>query len=70
VGILPRAPAGFSFLFVMIDTFIKWMEAMPVTNSTQETTVKFLQSIIYRFGILERALTDNRTQFKGAKFVR
>jgi hypothetical protein len=70
VGVLPRAPGGFRFLFVGIDTFTKWMEATPVVNITQETSVKFLQSIIYRFGVLKRVLTDNGTQFKGAKFLR
>jgi hypothetical protein len=69
VDILPRAPGGFRFLFITIDTFTKWMDAMPVVNITQEAVVKFLQSIIYRFGIPRRVLT-NRTQFKGAKFVR
>jgi transposase InsO family protein len=44
------------------------MEATPVVNITQEATVKFLQSIIYRFGVRKRVLTDNGTQFKGAKF--
>jgi transposase InsO family protein len=32
VGILLRAPGGFRFLFVGIDTFTKWMEATPVVN--------------------------------------
>jgi hypothetical protein len=64
VDILPRAPEGFRFLFVVIDTFIKWMEAMPVANIIQEVAVKFLQSIIYRFSIPRRVLTDNGTQFK------
>jgi hypothetical protein len=32
--ILPRAPGGFRFLFVAIDTFTKWMEAMPVVSIT------------------------------------
>jgi transposase InsO family protein len=44
------------------------MEATPVVNITQEAAVKFLQSIIYRFGVPKRVLMDNRTQFKGAKF--
>jgi transposase InsO family protein len=70
VGILPRAPGDIIFLFVAIDTFTKWMEAMPTVNITQEAAVKFLQSIIYRFGIPRRVLTDNGTQFKGAKFIR
>jgi hypothetical protein len=33
VGILPRAPGGFRYLF-RVDTFIKWMEAMPAVNIT------------------------------------
>jgi hypothetical protein len=61
MGILPRAPGGFRFLFVAINTLTKWMEAMPVVNIMQEAAVKFLQSIIYRFGIPRRVLTDNGT---------
>jgi transposase InsO family protein len=70
MGALPRTPGGFRFLFVVIDTFTKWMEAMPVVNITQEAVVKFLQSIIYMFDLLKCVLTDNVTRFKGAKFAR
>jgi hypothetical protein len=70
VGILPSAPGGFRFLFITIDMFTKWMKAMPVVNITQEAAVKFLQCITYMFGIPRCVLTDNGTQFKGAKFVR
>jgi transposase InsO family protein len=70
ISVLPRALGGFRFLFVGIDTFTKWMEATPVVNITQEAAVKLLQSIIYRFGIPQRVLIDNGTQFKGAQFVR
>jgi ribonuclease HI len=70
VGILPRAPDGFRYLFVGVDTFTKWMEVVPVVNITQDAAVKFLHSIIYRFGMPRRVLTDNGTQFKGAKFAR
>jgi hypothetical protein len=68
VRILPSAPGGFRFLFVGVNTFTKWMEVTPVVNITQEAAVKFLQSIIYRFGVLKRVLMDTGTQFKGAKF--
>jgi hypothetical protein len=61
IGVLPRAPGGFRFLFVDIDTFTKWMEATPVVNIMQEAAVKFLQSIIYRFGVPQRVLTGNGT---------
>jgi hypothetical protein len=43
---------------------------MTVTNITQEAAIKFLQSIIYKFIVPRRVLTDNGTQFKGAKFVK
>jgi hypothetical protein len=61
VGILPRAPRGFRFLFVGIDTFTKWMEATPVVNITHKAAVKFLKSIIYRFDVPKRVLTNNGT---------
>jgi transposase InsO family protein len=46
------------------------MEVTPVVNITQEAAVKFLKSIIYRFDVPKRVLTDNGTMFKGAKFLR
>jgi hypothetical protein len=70
VAVLPRAPGGFRFLFIGIDTFTKWIEATPVVNITQEAAVKFRQSIIYRFDVPKRVLTDNGTQFKGVEFSR
>jgi transposase InsO family protein len=69
VGVLPRAPGGYNFLSVAIDTFTKCMEAMLVVNITQDVTVKFLQSIIYRFNIPKWVLIDNGTQFKGENFA-
>jgi hypothetical protein len=69
IVILSRAPGGFRFLFVGIDIFTKWMDATPVVNITQEAAVKFLKSITYRFSVPKRVLTDNGTQFKGAKFL-
>jgi transposase InsO family protein len=50
--------------------FTKWIKVMPTVNITQDAAVKFLQNIIYRFSVPRRVLTDNRTQFKGAKFAR
>jgi hypothetical protein len=70
MDIFLRAPGAFRFLFIVIDTFTKWMQAMPVVNITQEAAVKFIQSIIYRFSVPRRVLTDNGTWFKGAKFIR
>jgi transposase InsO family protein len=46
------------------------MDATLVVNITQEAAARFLKSIIYRFSVPKRVLTDNGTQFKGAKFLR
>jgi hypothetical protein len=59
VGVWPRALGGFMFLFIAINMLIKWMEAMPVVNITQDAAVKFLQSIIIRFGTPKWVLTDS-----------
>jgi transposase InsO family protein len=70
MSILPRAPGGFRYLFIEVNTFTIWMEVVPSVNITQDAAVKFLQSIIYRFDMPRRVLTDNGTQFKWAKFTR
>jgi transposase InsO family protein len=46
------------------------MEDMPIVNIIQDASVKFPQSIIYRFDVPRWVLIDNGTQLKGAKFVR
>jgi transposase InsO family protein len=43
---------------------------MLVMIITHDAVVKFLQSIIYRFGVPKWVLTNNCTQFKGTKFTR
>jgi hypothetical protein len=53
---------------VAIDTFTIWIEAEPVINIMQGTTVKFLKKIIFRFGVPRWVLMDNDTQFKSKEF--
>jgi transposase InsO family protein len=68
LGPFPRAVGGYRFLFVAIDKFIKWAEATPVVNITQGVVVAFLKSIVYRFGVSNRIITDNGTQFRSRLF--
>jgi hypothetical protein len=69
VDILPRAPGGFRYFFIGVDTFTKWMKVVLAVNITQDAAVKFLQSIIYRFSVPRRVLIDNGTQFKGQSLL-
>jgi hypothetical protein len=68
LGPFPRAVGRYRFLFVAIDKFTKWPEATPMVSITQGAAVAFLKSIIYRFGVRSRIITDNRTQFKSRLF--
>jgi hypothetical protein len=63
LGQFPRAVDGYQYLFVTIDKFTKWPEATPVVSITQSAAVAFLKSIVCRFGVPSRIITDNGTQF-------
>jgi transposase InsO family protein len=63
LGPFPRTVGGYRFLFVAIDKFTKWPEATPVVNITQGAAVAFLRSIVCRFRVPSRIITDNGTQF-------
>jgi hypothetical protein len=64
----PRVVGGYRYLFVAIDKFTKWPEATPVVSITQGAAVAFLKSIVCRFGVPSRIITDNGTQFTSRVF--
>jgi transposase InsO family protein len=69
VGPLRKAPEGYIHLLVAIDKFSKWVEVRPITNLWEEQAVSFFTDIIYRFGVPNSIITDNRSQFTGRKFL-
>src|SRR5438128_1876939 len=68
VSPLQRASGGFTHLFVTIDKFTKWIEAKPIATITAAKTKEFFQDIMVRFGVPNRIITDNGTQFIGVEF--
>jgi transposase-like protein len=66
VGPFPRAVGGYRFLYVAIDKFTKWPEATPVVNINKQSAVKFIKSIICRFGVPNRIITDNGSSLLAA----
>jgi hypothetical protein len=68
VGPFPRAVGGYRFLYVAIHKFTKWPEATPVVNINKQSVVKFIKSIICRFGVPNRIITDNGSQFTSSTF--
>jgi transposase InsO family protein len=68
LGPFPRAIGGYRYLYVAIDKFTKWLKATPVVKINKQSIVKFIMSIIYRFGVSNRIITDNGSQFTSSTF--
>ena len=69
VGKVPKSMGGHEYLFVAIDKFTKWVEAMPVPRQTAQAAIKFIEGISYQFGVPNRIITDNGTQFTSKAFL-
>jgi biotin synthase-like enzyme len=55
-------------MMVAVDKFPKWIEVTPVTTQDSTTTVNFIKSIVFRFGVPHSIITDNGTNFTSKEF--
>nr|XP_025877577.1 uncharacterized protein K02A2.6-like [Oryza sativa Japonica Group] len=60
--------AGINTLYVAIDKFTKWPEAYPIVKINKHSALKFIRGITSRFGVPNRIITDNGTQFTSELF--
>jgi hypothetical protein len=51
LGLFSRTIVGYQYLYVAIDKFTKWPEATLVVKINKQSIVKFIKSIICRFGV-------------------
>jgi transposase InsO family protein len=63
VGKLKRASSGFEYLLVAVDKFSKWIEAKPVKKPDGASALKFVISLVVRFGIPHSINIDNGPNF-------
>nr|ABA96243.2 retrotransposon protein, putative, unclassified [Oryza sativa Japonica Group] len=68
LGPFPRGQGGYRFLFVAIDKFTKWIEAVPTGEIKADNAIKFIRGIFCRYGLSHRIITDNGSQFISADF--
>jgi hypothetical protein len=68
IGLFKPAPGNFKCIFVLIDKFFKWIEYMPLTKTSSEKAIEFLDQIIHRFGLPNSIIIDLGTQFTGSAF--
>ncbi|GAA0144056.1 hypothetical protein LIER_35862 [Lithospermum erythrorhizon] len=67
VGKLPKKKGGVEYDVVIVDYFIKWVEAAPLKQTKGDNIVHFLwKHIITRFGIPKVLILDNGPQFEGS----
>jgi hypothetical protein len=59
VGPLKTTPSGFTHLLVVVDKFMKWVEAKPIRKLDGKTALKFVKDTMVRFGIPHSIITDN-----------
>ena len=69
LGPFPRAVGGFEYLYIAIDKFTKWPEVEAVRKVTAQSAVKFFKGLVCRFGVPNRVVTDNGTQFTSHTFM-
>ncbi|GKU96255.1 hypothetical protein SLEP1_g9507 [Rubroshorea leprosula] len=67
LGPFVKGKGSCTFLVVAVDYFTKWIEAKPLSTTTERKIEKFLfNSILCRFGIPKRIIADNGPQFRAA----
>ncbi|GKV40125.1 hypothetical protein SLEP1_g47794 [Rubroshorea leprosula] len=67
LGPFVKGKRGCIFLVVAVDYFTKWIEAKPLSTTTERKIEEFLfNSILCRFGIPKRIIADNGPQFRAA----
>jgi hypothetical protein len=69
VGKLHKSwPGGHVYTLVAVEKFTKWVEVAPVTTQDSTTTINFIKSIVFRFGVPHNIITDNGTNFTSKEF--
>ena len=68
MGLFPRAPGGYRYLYIAINKFTKWAEVEAVRTIPAGSAVKFIKGLVSRFGVPNRIITDNGSQFTSNLF--
>ena len=54
---------GYHYLYVAVDKFTKWAEVEAIRTIPAGSAVKFIKGIMSWFGVPNRIITDNGSQF-------
>ena len=62
--ISPPFSKGHGFIILATDYFTKWVEPEPIQTVTQNAVIKFLENVVYIFGIPQTIVSNNATIFE------
>ena len=69
MGPFPHAVGGFEYLYIAIDKFKKWLEVEAVRKVTAQSAITLFKGLVCRFGVPNRIITNNGTQFTSHAFM-
>ena len=58
---------GTMFL-VVVNVYFKWLEVLPMNNTTTEKTLDALRTLFARYGLPKKLVSDNRPQLTASNF--
>ena len=61
-------PMNGNYYLIVVDSFSKWPEIFKCKRPTATVTKYFLTELFARFGVPEKIVSDNGTQFTGSEF--
>ena len=64
VGPLPETPEGYRWILLVVCAFTKFVELIPLQNTTAETVAQALVATFFRYGIPFHLVSDNGVQFR------
>ena len=62
-------PFQSSYFFIVYDSHTKWLEAIPMRETSTESTIRELRAMFARFGIPRQLVSDNGPQFTAGQFA-
>ena len=68
LGPLTETPRGNKVILVVVDSFTKWIEAIPLKDQTAKNTAEALKDIILRMGAPNCIITDQGSNFESDLF--
>ena len=64
LGPLPESPEGFRWVLLVVCAFTKFVELVPLKDTTAETVAEALVGTFYRYGLPNVLVSDNGPQYR------